>query len=520
VRGGGGGAAAALFWAARGGVHAVCIIACMWQPGGLLLLLLLFADGHLDVVGGGGAHKFFVDPATVKVMHNRRAPFPSSADRIDLAAQRGECERSQVWTWSDEHHLSDVRVHFSNLQRKTSSQIRSEKNGAATLSKELWTYKQQGYVHTKASTYYNCIEDILNNSARPKPLPPPNHTKPTWCDTTPPHECRTGCKPDPKGTCGGGAAPPGSCNMCKCNVAGTKCADDDVNNGGHTCLEGWYPDPLLDVPTTGIPLIPKSFTQSIFLELCVPYGQHAGNYSGTIQVTAGGKPLFYVPAQVEVFDIDLPLTNDSAAFSTAFTFDPISAAFYPSMSPEQVYVQWLSFLAHYRIPGDELYLHTPRTTAQYQQLALSGAKWMNLLYAGLPSHDTEIGVAKTLDILKPIVQNLSALRLLDKSYVYGFDEMKIALNRSVYDIFGQIKQRWPEIRTVATLDWQAFPSDLPLNVWVDEIEDYGASPSYSLPTSKEILRQKWIASGANSSTGSHSFWWCEFALSCLTCHLT
>ena len=32
-----------------------------------------------------------------KVMHDRRQPFASSAKRVDLAGQRGECERAQVW---------------------------------------------------------------------------------------------------------------------------------------------------------------------------------------------------------------------------------------------------------------------------------------------------------------------------------------------------------------------------------------------------------------------------------------
>ena len=76
------------------------------------------------------------------------------------------------------------------------------------------------------------------------------------------------------------------------------------------------------------------------------------------------------------------------------------------------------------------------------------------------------------------------------------------------EIFGGIKAKWPQIRTVATLDWEVFPADLPLNVWVDEYADYGSSPDYRTPTAKEKLRQSWLASGADSKTGPHSFWWC------------
>ena len=42
----------------------------------------------------------------------------------------------------------------------------------------------------------------------------------------------------------------------------------------------------MDVPATGIPLIPPGFTQPILLEVCIPYGQPAGNYTGSLDVTA------------------------------------------------------------------------------------------------------------------------------------------------------------------------------------------------------------------------------------------
>ena len=68
-----------------------------------------------------------------------------------------------------------------------------------------------------------------------------------------------------------------------------------------------------------------------------------------------------------------------------------------------------------------------------------------------------------------------------RRYVYGFDEMPEVYNRSVYEIFGGLKAKWPELKTMAVLDWETFPSDLPLDIWVDEYADYGASPSYTQP---------------------------------------
>ena len=77
-------------------------------------------------------------------------------------------------------------------------------------------------------------------------------------------------------------------------------------------------------------------------------------------------------------------------------------------------------------------------------------------------------------------------------------------NQSVNTIFGGLKAKWPTLKTMAVLDWQTFPSDLPLDIWVDEYADYGKSESYDKPTPKETLRQNWLASKSN-----HQFWWCK-----------
>lgn len=46
-------------------------------------------------------------------------------------------------------------------------------------------------------------------------------------------------------------------------------------------------------------------------------------------------------------------------------------------------------------------------------------------------------------------------------------------NQSVYEIFGGLKKKWPTLKTIAVLNWETFPSDLPLDVWVDSYSDYG-----------------------------------------------
>ena len=110
------------------------------RPAALLGAAALLSGGPGPTRGDPG---WFVDPITVKVMHDRQKPFPSSAKAVDMAGQRGECERAQIWGWDDGADLTNVELQFGDL---TSA-------GGATLPKAQWSYKQQGYVNATSPTH-------------------------------------------------------------------------------------------------------------------------------------------------------------------------------------------------------------------------------------------------------------------------------------------------------------------------------------------------------------------------------
>ena len=180
-----------------------------------------------------------------------------------------------------------------------------------------------------------------------------------------------------------------------------------------------------------------------------------------------------MPSKVEVWELTLPHLNDSSAFNTAFNFNSNMSRWYPGnpwaplglrlsefavlslcvglsegTSPETWWGDWLPFLAHHRVPGDSIYLGGPRPVKEYEALAASGAKWMGMvstpacerLFAGLgvgchtdgavfqgdagisfrpPANGTvpDGYVDGWIERLKPAMGNLSALGLLDKTYV-------------------------------------------------------------------------------------------------------
>eukprot|EP01052_Picozoa_sp_SAG31_P002260 SAG31_NODE_78_length_27447_cov_83.819877_6_plen_896_part_00 len=389
--------------------------------------------------------------------------------------------------------MVDVKMQFHDLVGT---------NTADVFPAMAWRQHQQGYVKTSTPSHYTCLENVLTGQKT---------SVTEWCSRTPWHKCHTGCPAVGGNNCAGPRpSPNATCNMCRCNQEKRNCPRSLF---GHPCASGWYPDPLLEVPD-GIPVVESGFTQPIHIEVCIPYNVTAGNYTGRFvmmsQTNSNFKSVHNVPVNVtlEVWDIDLPLLSDADSFNTAFSFNSSLKQWYPDKMDAEIWTDWFTFLSKHRIPGDMLHLASPRPINEYRALAASGAKWINLLYAssgrsqGSHRFDLQEDLRHAIEQIGPALQNLTAREFSKKLYIYGFDEMPIQFNESLYKIFGALKRRWPEVQTMAALKWPILPSDLPLDIWVDEYIDYGSSNHYSVPTAKETLRQQWLA-----SNDSHSFWW-------------
>ena len=206
-----------------------------------------------------------------------------------------------------------------------------------------------------------------------------------------------------------------------------------------------------------------------------------------------------MPVAVEIWPVDLPRLDDAHAFRTAFNFNSNMSSWYPQgTEPATWWSDWFSFLAKHRLSGDSLYLDAPRPVEEYQHLAASGAPRMNVRGDWAATWDPA-----AIEQLRPTVTALKELGLGDRLYSYGFDEWPQLQNASVYSVFGALKKEWPWLKTMATLNWDDMPADLPLDVWVDGYGgDYGSSDSYLLPTPKEKLRQAWL-----SSREGREYWW-------------
>eukprot|EP01048_Picozoa_sp_COSAG05_P018009 COSAG05_NODE_2561_length_2900_cov_227.953231_1_plen_407_part_00 len=267
---------------------------------------------------------------------------------------------------------------------------------------------------------------------------------------------------------------PSDLYLCNTNVLATG-NNSTAEVPAAQCKAGWYPDVLLDVPD-GIPLVEKGFTQPIMLEVCLSRTETSGNFNGSVLVRGqvagfeGGTTnfSFSVPVLLEVWPLTIPALNDSEAFSTTFNFGSTGALWglqhwYPQLRVSEVWAQWYAFLARHGIPGDALYTQPdPRPIEELQVLAGSGAKHINLLYGEAVPNTT-----KLLERLAPTITNLTRFGMIEKAYLYGFDETPLTNDTiaTILDRFGRVKQRWPMLRTHATLNWPSLEDDWPIDTW-------------------------------------------------------
>lgn len=267
---------------------------------------------------------------------------------------------------------------------------------------------------------------------------------------------------------------------------------------------GWRPDPLL--PPTADNTIPLevSVTTPIWLNIRVPDSAIGSQYDGNITITLslpGGERLQQeIAVHLTVWKISLPDYNTSK-FNEVFSFNPQNLDVVYGNASTSVANLFYSLFIEQRIGGDNLYASVPTDLKLAETLAKTGNHWLSLydVYgaAGIAeefrvrgacinfTHDL---VEKVLDILTPVVEQYSAAGILDRMFVYGFDEAPEDCEESIRSVFGAIKSKWPQIRTMAVLNWLP-ATDLPLDVWVLQYEFYDASEA-----------QQWIAAGKQQ-------WW-------------
>lgn len=273
---------------------------------------------------------------------------------------------------------------------------------------------------------------------------------------------------------------------------------------------GWRPDPLLPAPADGGFGIAADESQPIWLEVVVDPNAKPGTYNASIKVTCDGydcQQMRELPLTLSVWDLILPTLEESsigAAWSGTWnqaTFEPYyTEGYWANWTNKR---KWYDLLLASRTPPDSLYVgpSTMRPVEDYVYLASKGMRRFGLLDVttvpfdssdtsagrmrvhtgaglsgdcGLPDY-TDAHVTKVVELLKPLVTALDHDGLLNRAYVYGFDELPAGCEPQVRKLFGGIKAAFPTLTTMAVLNWSPMPVDLPLDIWVLQYLEFNAT---------------------------------------------
>jgi hypothetical protein len=242
---------------------------------------------------------------------------------------------------------------------------------------------------------------------------------------------------------------------------------------------GWWPDPLLDfLPKVDVE---PSDAQSFWVRIKAPKDQPAGTYRGKIRVVMENKPAAEVELCVRVYGFDLP---DRSPLPLAMTTAGESFfAKYTSQDWNQFKFKYADFLADYDLTYDDLYRHGPPDMEIIKYLRDKGTLgWFNLgtldytvLTPRLDEAQRQEQIQKLIAELRPGYEAAKAAGVLDRAYIYGFDEVIADYIPLMKQVTAALKREFPGVKLMTTAlaaDWGPQSGLTDWDIWVPVLTDY------------------------------------------------
>jgi len=261
---------------------------------------------------------------------------------------------------------------------------------------------------------------------------------------------------------------------------------EDTHTNGHTQYlddgevdTGWWPDPLLTVPSFDID--DDEHAQPIWVEIYAPPGTPAGNYTGTLTISADDSANTVVAINVEVYDFEIPLRGH---MKTSFGWKDYLAA----DRIGNYYYEYPDFMLEHRmmpdmmlrgIGGREDYSATPSPNdlQYYYDRGLTHFTITNVGDAnGLDANDVN-----TIDtFLTDLAVQPNGAEIRDMGVIYGYDEKPeydYETNEPLWEYmantFEDVNNNWPDIETFTSAQiargWGADPVGFLDSLYVDFI---------------------------------------------------
>lgn len=206
---------------------------------------------------------------------------------------------------------------------------------------------------------------------------------------------------------------------------------------------GWYPDPLMEIQPFEVP---EGKPQPVWLTVHPGPDTPAGVYRGEVTVRPAGMPETAVPVQVTVWDFSLPRETH---LKTAFAlFEHELGAWYGENTPE-IRRRYYQFLLDRRINPTNIYSAWPIPRREDMQFSMD--RGLNAFCLG---YLTNWGSERRADFVKDMREYEAWLRekgWWDKGYVYGFDEIPRSRYHELRDMFGFVREQFPDLPRMCTV---------------------------------------------------------------------
>ena len=256
-------------------------------------------------------------------------------------------------------------------------------------------------------------------------------------------------------------------------------------------------------------------THSFWIDVAIPKTAGPGNYTGNISVTCTGahgngmgttasaapvamdnsaapasesasavvapaSPILTVGVSMEVWPIAAECIELQASkYGKAWGFDhPIVGQLQPNKTSGAAAVaeaEVAEFMCVRHTPAEALASSwaVERPLADIRKLLAPPCSqpYFNAAFLGIangppsPANITPAYVNATLNRIAPRMEELKAAGLLSRGYIYAFDESHVQYKPAVALLWGEVKRRWPQVRTLSVLNWAVTP-DLPVDIWV------------------------------------------------------
>lgn len=187
---------------------------------------------------------------------------------------------------------------------------------------------------------------------------------------------------------------------------------------------------------------------------------------------AGSIPLISVPVKLQVWAFSgLQKAVDSFGSAWGFHHSLLLQRFYNTSTLPSILNAYNKALCDtHTAPQWLAYTDPTETAADFNWLTSQcGLRLFNAAYLSSSADSSPAYVSMRLKELEPRILALQRANLLNRAYVYAFDESHVDHLAAIRALFGAIKSRWPELRTLAVLNW-AIPVDLPVDIWVMQYE--------------------------------------------------